>query len=39
MFVVRAEDRERVRRALCDLNQVSISYEVHGSRVICVPGG
>jgi D-glycero-alpha-D-manno-heptose-7-phosphate kinase len=34
MFVVRAENRKRVRQALSDLNHVSIEYEVHGSRVL-----
>jgi D-glycero-alpha-D-manno-heptose-7-phosphate kinase len=37
MFVVRPENRERVREALSDLPQVSVGYEVHGSRVLYPP--
>jgi D-glycero-alpha-D-manno-heptose-7-phosphate kinase len=37
MFVVRPENRERVREALSDLPQVSLGYEVHGSRVLYPP--
>jgi D-glycero-alpha-D-manno-heptose-7-phosphate kinase len=38
MFVVRPENRERVREALSDLTYVSLGYEVHGSRVLYPPG-
>ena len=34
MFVVRPENRERVREALSDLTHVPVGYEVHGSRVL-----
>jgi D-glycero-alpha-D-manno-heptose-7-phosphate kinase len=34
MFVVKPENRERVRQSLCDLSLVRIGYEVHGSRVL-----
>jgi D-glycero-alpha-D-manno-heptose-7-phosphate kinase len=37
MFVVRPENRERVREALSDLPHVSLGYEVHGSRVLYPP--
>jgi D-glycero-alpha-D-manno-heptose-7-phosphate kinase len=35
MFVVRPENRQRVREALSDLAYVSLAYEVRGSRVLC----
>jgi D-glycero-alpha-D-manno-heptose-7-phosphate kinase len=36
MFVVKPENRERVRQALSDLACISLDYEVHGSRVISI---
>lgn len=38
MFVVQPEHCERVREALCDLREVSLNYEVHGSRVLFSSG-
>jgi D-glycero-alpha-D-manno-heptose-7-phosphate kinase len=34
MFIVKPENRERVRQALSELAVLSLDYEVHGSRVI-----
>jgi D-glycero-alpha-D-manno-heptose-7-phosphate kinase len=36
MFVVKPENRERVRRALPDLACISLDYEVHGSRTLSI---
>lgn len=38
MFIVRPENRQRVRQALSELTFVPIRYEVHGSRVL-LPAG
>lgn len=38
MFIVKPEKRALVRRALADLTQVSLGYEVHGSRVLYPSG-
>jgi D-glycero-alpha-D-manno-heptose-7-phosphate kinase len=39
LFIVEPERREAVRRALDGLEEVPISYEVHGSRVLSPTGG
>lgn len=36
MFVIKPENRERVRQALHELACISLDYEVHGSRIISV---
>jgi D-glycero-alpha-D-manno-heptose-7-phosphate kinase len=39
LFIVEPERREAIRRALDGLEEVPISYEVHGSRVLSPTGG
>jgi D-glycero-alpha-D-manno-heptose-7-phosphate kinase len=38
LFVVSPERRDAVRRALSELTEVPLAYEVHGSRVLLPPG-
>ena len=38
LFVVKPEKQAEVKKALCDLPEVAISYEAHGSRVL-LPNG
>jgi D-glycero-alpha-D-manno-heptose-7-phosphate kinase len=39
LFIVEPERQDAIRRALPGLNEVPISYEVHGSRVLSPTGG